>query len=89
MPVIMALKKKPLLNLHSEESPSPTGGKYNVLCCKHCKWTITDTRRALELLDNCDAYTVISKSSNQPTKRQTTLQLGIQAIPRAKKQCNT
>jgi hypothetical protein len=31
-------------------------------------------------------YTAISKSSKQPAKRQQTLQLGVQAILRAKKQ---
>jgi hypothetical protein len=77
MTIIMPPKKNPLLDLHFNESPSPTGGKYNVLGCKHCKWTGTNTRRALEHLDNCDAYAAISKSSKRPAKRQQTLQLGV------------
>jgi hypothetical protein len=57
-----------------------------VLSCKHCKWTRTNTRQALEHLDNCATYALISKANKRLAKRQVTLQLGVQTIPRAKKQ---
>jgi len=86
MPVI----KNPLLDIHFSELPGPDGAKYPILACKHCKWAKTNTHRALEHLDVCSGYTKLLSerpgSSGQPAKRQQTLQLGVQSIPRVKKQ---
>ena len=82
----MPALKNPLFTAHFSEGPSPTGRKCQVLNCKYCKWTGTNTRRALKHLNNCATYTLISKANEPPAKRQATLQLGVQTILRAKKQ---
>jgi hypothetical protein len=86
----MPAVKNPLINLYFSERPGPDGAKYPILACKHCKWAKTNTQQALTHLDVCLGYTKMlseqAKSSDQPLKRQQTLQLRVQSIPRAKKQ---
>jgi hypothetical protein len=82
----MAPKENPLLNLHFDERPSPTSGKYKILGYKHCKWTSANTTQTLEHLENCTTYAAILKANEQLTKRQAILQLKVQTISREEKQ---
>jgi len=75
----MPPSKNPLLTNNFNKGPS---GKYQV---QHCKRTRTNTRRALEHLENCANYAA-SRTVEQLAKRQATLQLGVQTISREKKQ---
>jgi hypothetical protein len=81
----MPPSKNPLLTNNFNEGPITTSSKYQVLHCKHCKWTRTNTHRALEHLENCANYAA-SKTIERLAKRQATLQLGVQTISREKKQ---
>lgn len=86
----MPAVKNPLIDLHFSERPGPDGAKYPILACKHCRWAKTNTCQALKHLDVCLGYTKMlseqAESSERPLKRQQTLQLKVQSIPRAKKQ---
>jgi hypothetical protein len=81
--------KNPLLSSHFTERPSTDRGKCPVLACNHCKWTRTNTKRAIEHFteDDCPGNPFNDKDpSERPTKRQQNLQFGVATLSRSKKQ---
>jgi hypothetical protein len=82
---------KNTLSSHFTKRPSIDRGKcpIPVLACKHCKWTGTNTKRAIEHFteDDCPSSPFKEKDlSKRPAKRQQTLQFGIATLSRSKKQ---
>jgi len=74
--------KNPLLSYFTER-PASGSQKNPVLACKHCRWTGSNSHRAVKHLeDECPGYI----HSERPAKRQATLQLGVQTLSRAKKE---
>jgi hypothetical protein len=74
--------KNPLLS-HFTERPASGSQKNPVLACNHCRWTGSNSHRAVKHLeDECTGYT----QSERPAKRQATLQLGVQTLSKAKKE---
>lgn len=87
----MPATRNPIFSTDFTQHPATDGGKHPILACNYCKWTGTNTHRAVEHYSSCkgnskQAYPDQEALPDRSGKRQQTLQLSVQSISRDKRQ---